>query len=59
MPILDQPAIAHIFQRYNLSLQDWQLMEQIVAEADTAYRAKGSSIHEAYEQWRLQMPGGR
>jgi len=59
MPILDQPAIAHIFQRYNLSRQDWQLLEQIFAEADTAYRAKGSSIHKAYEQWRLQMPGGR
>jgi len=59
MPIWDQPAIAHVFQRYNLSRPDWQLIEQIFTQADTAYRAKGSSIHEAYEQWRVQMPGGR
>ena len=59
MPIWDQPAIAHVFQRYNLSRPDWQLIEQIFAQADTAYRAKGSSIHEAYEQWHVQMPGGR
>jgi hypothetical protein len=59
MPIWDQPAMAQIFQRYNVSRPDWQLIEQIFAQADTAYRTKGSSIHEAYEQWRSQMPGGR
>jgi hypothetical protein len=59
MPIWGQPVIAHIFQRYNLSRPDWQLIEQIFAQADTAYRAKGSSIHETYEQWRSQMSGNR
>jgi hypothetical protein len=59
MPIWDQPAMAQIFHRYNVSRPDWQLIEQIFAQADTAYRTKGSSIHEAYEQWRSQMPEGR
>jgi len=59
MPMWDQPAIAHNLQRYNISRPDWQLIEQIFAQADTAYRTKGSSIHEVYEQWRSQMPGGR
>ena len=59
MPMWDQPSIANILQRYNVSRPDWQLIEQIFAQADVAYRTKGSSIHEAYEQWRSQMPGGR
>jgi len=59
MPIWDQPAIVHIFQRYNLSRPDWQLIEQIFDKANAVFRAKRSSIHEAYEQWRSQMPGGR
>jgi len=59
MPIWDQPAIAHSFQRYNVSRLDWQLIEEVFAQADAAYRMKGSSIHEAYEQWRSQMPGGK
>jgi hypothetical protein len=59
MPIWDQPAIAQIFQRHNVSRPDWQLIEQIFAQADEVYRTKGTSIHEAYEQWRSQMPGGR
>jgi hypothetical protein len=59
MPMWDQPGIAHIFQRYNVSRLDWQLIEEVFAQADAAYRMKGSSIHEAYEQWRSQMPGGK
>jgi hypothetical protein len=59
MPIWDQPAMAQIFQRYNVSRPDWQLIEQIFAQADAVYRTKGSSIHEAYEHWRSQMPEGR
>jgi len=56
MPMWDQPAIAHIFQRFNVSSLDWRLIEEVFAQAEAAYRMKGSSIHEAYEQWRSQMP---
>lgn len=59
MPIWDQPAIVQIFQRHNVSRPDWQLIEQKFAQADEVYRTKGTSIHEAYEHWRSQMPGGR
>ena len=59
MPMWDQSAIAHIFQRYNVSRLDWELMEKIFGQADAAYRKKEASIHDAYEQWRSQMPGGR
>lgn len=59
MPIWDQPAITQILQRHNVSRPDWQLIEQIFAQADAVYRTKGTSIHEAYEQWRSQMPEGR
>ena len=58
-PIWDQPTIVRIFHSYNISQPDWQLVEQIFAQAEAAYRAKGSSIHDAYEQWRSQMPGER
>lgn len=59
MPMWEKPALTELFQRYNVSRQDWELMEKIFGEADQAYRMKGSSIHDAYEQWRSQMPGGR
>jgi hypothetical protein len=59
MPIWDQPGIVQIFQRHNVSRPDWLLIEQIFAQADAVYGIKGISIHEAYEQWRSQMPGGR
>lgn len=59
MPIWDQPAITQILQRHNVSRPDWQLIEQIFAQADAVYRTKGTSIHEAYEQWRSQMLEGR
>jgi len=57
LPIWDQPALAHTLQHYNVSRPDWELIEQVFAQADAAYRLKESSIHEAYEQWGLQMPG--
>jgi hypothetical protein len=59
MPIWDQPAIVQVFQGYNVSRRDWQMIEQIFSQATAVYRAQGSSIHNAYEQWRSQMPGGR
>jgi hypothetical protein len=58
-PIWDQSAIVFIFQNYNISRQDWQFIDRIFTQADAAYRAKGGAIHEAYEEWRSQMPGGR
>lgn len=59
IPMWEKPALTEIFQRYNFSRQDWELIEEIFGEADAAYRMKGSSIHDAYELWRSQMPGGR
>lgn len=59
IPMWEKPALTEIFQRYNISRQDWELIEEIFGEADAAYRMKGSSIHDAYELWRSQMPGGR
>lgn len=59
MPMWDHPAIVQIFQRHNVSRPDWLLIEQIFAQADAVYDAKGISIHDAYEQWRSQMPGGK
>lgn len=59
MPMWERPALTELFQRYNVSRQDWELIEKIFDEADGVYRMKGSSIHDAYELWRSQMPGGR
>lgn len=59
IPMWEKPSLVEIFQRYNISRQDWDLIEKIFGEADAAYRLKGSSIHDAYERWRAQMPGGR
>jgi hypothetical protein len=59
MSMWDNPAIVHLLQSYNVSQSDWQLIGQIFAKADMAYRTKGLSIHEAYGQWRTQMPGDR
>ncbi|HBP87194.1 MAG TPA: hypothetical protein DD706_05795 [Nitrospiraceae bacterium] len=59
IPMWEKPALTELFQRYNVSRQDWELIEKIFGEADVAYRRKGSSIHDAYELWRAQMPGSR
>ncbi|MBA3964200.1 MAG: hypothetical protein H0X47_00180 [Nitrospirales bacterium] len=59
IPMWEKPALTELFQRYNVSRQDWELIEKIFDEADAVYRRKGSSIHDAYELWRAQMPGGR
>lgn len=59
VPMWEKPALTEIFQRYNFSRQDWELIEKIFSEADVAYRMKGSSIHDVYELWRAQMTGGR
>ncbi len=59
IPMWEKPALIELFQRYNISRQDWELIEKIFGEAEVAYRMKGSSIHDAYELWRAQMPGGR
>lgn len=59
IPMWEKPALTEILQRYNVSRQDWGLIEKIFDEADAVYRMKGSSIHDAYELWRSQMPGGR
>ncbi|WNM60316.1 hypothetical protein [Candidatus Nitrospira neomarina] len=59
IPMWEKPALIELFQRYNISRQDWELIEKIFREAEVAYRIKGSSIHDAYELWRAQMPGGR
>lgn len=58
IPMWEKPALTELFQRYNISRQDWELIEKIFGEAEVAYRIKGSSIHDAYELWRAQMPGG-
>ncbi|HSF08688.1 MAG TPA: hypothetical protein VLA60_04700 [Nitrospirales bacterium] len=59
IPMWEKPALIKLFQRYNISRPDWELIEKIFGEAEVAYRMKGSSIHDAYELWRAQMPGGR
>ena len=59
MSMWEQPALTQLFQRYNVARRDWELIEKVFAQADAAYRRKGSSIHDAYEQWRSRMPGGR
>lgn len=58
-PIWEQSDVVRIFQNYNISRPDWEFIDLIFTKADAAYRAKGASIHEAYEEWRLQMPGGK
>jgi hypothetical protein len=59
LPMWDQPAIVPIFHRYNVSRSDWLLIRQIFANANLNFRAKGSSIHEVYEQWRSQLAEGK
>lgn len=59
IPMWEKPALTQIFQHYNFSRQDWELIGQVFAQAEAAYRMKGSSIHDVYGQWRSQMPGGR
>ena len=54
--IWEEPALTQLFQRYNVSRLDWELIEKIFGQADAAYRMKGISIHDTYEQWRSQMP---
>jgi hypothetical protein len=57
-PMWDQPELIRVFQTYNVTCKDWELISQIFTQSNEAFRAKGVSIHQAYRQWRIQMPGG-
>jgi hypothetical protein len=57
IPIWEQVAIARTLQGYNVSRSDWQLIGHVFSRADAAYRARGSSLHKIYDQWRSQIRG--
>ncbi len=55
MPMWNQPGLPHVFQRYNLTQRDWELIDRVFFQAEEAYRIKGSSIHLAYQHWRTRL----
>jgi len=55
---LDQRArLAPGFHRFNVSLEDFDSLMELVAKARTALEQRGQNLHQVFAQRRREMPG--
>jgi len=47
------------FHQFNLSLEDFDSLMELVAKARTALEQRGQNMHQVFAQRRKEMPGGR
>jgi hypothetical protein len=46
------------FRQFNVSLDDFDWLMELVAKARTAFMQRGINIHQVFAQRRREMPGG-
>jgi hypothetical protein len=46
------------FHQFNLSLEDFDSLMELVAKARTALEQRGQNMHQVFAQRRREMPGG-
>ena len=46
------------FRQFNVSLEDFDRLMELVAKAQTAFMQRGQTIHQVFAQRRREMPGG-
>ncbi len=55
----DQRALlAPGFRQFNVSLEDFDSLMELVAKAQTAFMQRGQTFHRVFAQRRREMPGG-
>lgn len=55
---IDQRAeLAPGFRRFNVSLEDFDTLMELVAKARTAFEQRGQTLHQVFAQRRREMPG--
>lgn len=56
---IDQRALlAPSFRQFNVSVEDFDRLMELVAKAQTAFMQRGQTIHQVFAQRRREMPGG-
>ena len=50
--------LAHGFHQFNISLEDFDSLMDLVAKARTALEQRGQNMHQVFAQRRKEMPGG-
>jgi len=58
-PLWEDPKIVSALQAFNVTDTDWMLIVELFHQAEAVFHAEGRSIHIVYENWRMNMPGGK
>ena len=57
-PLWEREEITRVFQAFNVSRADWDMIDDVFSRAEVVYRNRNTSIHEVFADWRARMPGG-
>lgn len=58
-PMWKDQKIVLAVQAYNVTHADWILIVDLFHKANEVFREQGRSIHQVYDVWRMNMPGGK
>ncbi|MEO5956844.1 MAG: hypothetical protein ABIR36_14305 [Nitrospiraceae bacterium] len=58
LPIDQRERLAPGFRQFNVSLEDFGWLIELVAKARIAFEQRGQHIHQVFAQRRREMPGG-
>ena len=56
-PLWEQEEVVNVLKKFNVSREDWAMVDKVYFRAAKVYRDQGSSIHDEYLRWRKHMPG--
>ncbi len=56
-PLWEREEITRVFQSFNVSRADWDLIDDVFTRAEAVYQNRKASIHEVFAEWRARMPG--
>ncbi len=58
-PMWENKRIVSAMQAFNVTHADWMVIIGIFHKANEVFREQGRSIHQVYDAWRQNMPGGK
>ena len=58
MTVDQRERLAPGFREFNVSLEDFDRLMELIAKARTAFIQRGQNIHQVFAQRRREMPGG-
>ena len=57
-PLWEDPKIVLAMRDFNVTHKDWLVIVDLFHQAEAVFHEQGRSIHEVYDAWRKEMPGG-